>query len=74
MPPDAIAHFFCYFECFVLTIQLPQHYTCKTKHHFPYTIVPAPTERKQLHESGNSTHEPETILNTNFSLSQTIKL
>jgi len=22
-------------------MQLPQHYTCKTKQHFPYTIVPA---------------------------------
>jgi len=27
-------------------MQFSQHYTCKTKHHFPYTIVPAPHERK----------------------------
>jgi len=29
-------------------MQLPQHCTCKSKYRFPYTIVPAPHERKQL--------------------------
>jgi len=29
-------------------MQLPQHCTCKSKHYFPYTIVPASYERKQL--------------------------
>jgi len=32
-------------------MQLPQHYTRKRKHHFPYTIMPAPHERIQLHKS-----------------------
>jgi len=35
----------------VLTMQLPQHSTCKSKHHFTYTSVPDPRERKQLHET-----------------------
>jgi len=48
---DAITHVYCYVEYSVLTMQLPQHGTCKTKHHFPYTIVPDPHERKQFHES-----------------------
>jgi len=48
---DAITHVYCYIEYSVLTMQLPQHHTCKTKNHFPYTIVPNPHERKQLHES-----------------------
>jgi len=43
----------------VLIMQLPQHCTCKTKHHFPFTIVPTPHERKQLHESEYNSHESE---------------
>ena len=38
-------------EYSVLTMQLPQHSTCETKCNFPYTILPAPHERKQLNES-----------------------
>jgi len=37
---DAITNVYCYAEYSVLTMQLPQHCTCKTKHHFPYTILP----------------------------------
>ena len=37
--------------CRIFCMQLPQHCTCKTKHHFPYTTVLAPHERTQLHES-----------------------
>jgi len=57
MPLDAIAHLHCCVEYSVLTMQLPQHYTCKTKRHFPYTVVPAPHERKKLHESEYNSHE-----------------
>jgi len=32
----------------VLTMKLPQHCKCKSKHHFPYTIVPVSHEQKQL--------------------------
>jgi len=39
---------YCYVENSVLTMQLPQHCTCKSKYHFPYTIVPGSHERKQL--------------------------
>jgi len=44
----------------------PQHYTCKMKHHFPYTIVPGTHKRKQLHESENNSHESELVLNHEF--------
>ena len=54
----------------VLTMQLPQHSTCKSKHHFPYTIVPDPRERKQLHESEYNSHESEMIATTNSILTQ----
>jgi len=37
---DAITHVCWYVEYSVLTMQLTQHCTCKSKHHFPYTIVP----------------------------------
>jgi len=50
-PLDAIAHLYCCFKYSVLTMQLSQHYTFKTKRHFPCTIVPDPHERKQLNES-----------------------
>jgi len=30
------------------TMQLPQHYTCKTKHHFLHTIVPNPQTKTAL--------------------------
>jgi len=54
---DEISHMYCYVEYSVPTMQLPQHYTCKTKHHFPYTAVPTPHEWKQLHESECNSHE-----------------
>jgi len=58
----------------VLNKQLPQHYTltCKTKHHFPYTIVPvpAPHEQKQRHESVNNSHESEMVPTKNVILTQ----
>jgi len=50
-PLNAVAHLHCNVEYSVLTMQLPQHYTRKTKHHLPYTIVAVSIERKQLHES-----------------------
>jgi len=37
-------------------MQLPQHYTCKKKHHFPYTILPTSHARKQLFESEYTAH------------------
>jgi len=45
----------------MLIMQLPQHCTCKSKHHFPYTIVPAQHDRKQLHESEYNSHESEMV-------------
>jgi len=50
---------YCYVEYSELTMQLPQHCTYKTKRHIPYTIVPVPHERKQLHESEYNSHESE---------------
>jgi len=50
-----------YIEYSVLTKQLPQHHTCRTKQHFPYTIVSTPQERKQLHRSEYNWHESETV-------------
>jgi len=58
---DAITHVYCFVECPGLTMQLPQHCTCKTKHHFPYTISPTPHERKQLHKSEYNSHEREVV-------------
>jgi len=43
----------CYVKYHVLTTQLLQHCICKTQLRFPYTIVPAPHERKQLHVSSS---------------------
>jgi len=40
------------------------------KYHFPYTIVPAPHGRKQLHESEHNSHESETVPTTNSILTQ----
>jgi len=48
MTVDAITHVYCCVDVSVLSMQLPQHYTCKSKHRFPYKIVPASHERKQL--------------------------
>jgi len=45
---DAVTHAYCSVENSVLTMQLPHHCTCESKHHLPYTIVPASHERKQL--------------------------
>jgi len=67
---DAITHVSYFVEYSVLTMQLPQHYTCKTKHHFPYTIVPTPHERKQLYESEYNARESEIVLTTNSNLTQ----
>jgi len=58
---DAITHVYCYVEYSVLTMQRPQHCTCETKHHFPFTIVPASHERKELHESEYNPHESEMV-------------
>jgi len=54
------SHVYCYAEYSVLTMQLPQHCVCKTKRHFPYTIVPTPHERK-LYESEYNSHESEMV-------------
>jgi len=52
-------------------MQLPQDYTCKTKQNFPYTIVPALYERKQLHESKTiNSHESEMVPTSNSILTQ----
>ena len=67
---DAITHVYCYVAFSVLTMQLPQHWTCKTKRYFPYTIVPTPYERKQLHESEYNSHESEMVPTTNSILTQ----
>ena len=61
---DAITHVYGYVEYSVLTMQLPQYCTCKTKH-FLYTIVPTPHQRKQLHESEYNSHESKMVPNTN---------
>jgi len=39
---------YSYVKNSVLTMQLPQHCSCKSKKRFPYTVVPASHERKQL--------------------------
>jgi len=39
-------------------------------HHFPYTIVPAPHEQKQLHESEYNSHESEMVPTTDSILTQ----
>jgi len=39
---------YSYVDNSVLTVQLPEHCTCKTKHHFPYTIVLAPIWTKRV--------------------------
>jgi len=67
---DVIAHLYCYVDDSVLTTQLPQDYTCKTKHNFPYTIVSAPYEAKQLHECGNNSRESAMVPTTNSVLTQ----
>jgi len=54
----------------VLTMQLPQHSTCKSKHHFPYTIKSDPRERKQLHESANNSHESTMVPTKNSIVTQ----
>ena len=54
----------------VLTMQLPQHSTCKLKQHFSYTIVSDPRERKQLHENEYNSHESEMVPTTNSILTQ----
>jgi len=67
---DAITHVYCYVEYSVLTMQLPQHCTCKTKQYFAYIIVPTPHERKMLHESEYNSHENEMFPTTNSILTQ----
>jgi len=67
---DAITHVYCYVEYSVLAMQFPQHCTCETKHHFPYTILPAPHERKQLHESEYNSHDSEMFSTANSILTQ----
>ena len=67
---DATTHVYCHVEYYVLTMQLPQHCTCKTKHYFAYIIVPAPHERKKLHESEHNSHESEMFPTTNSILTQ----
>jgi len=64
MPRKVLAPL-CYVEYSVLTMQIPQHCTCKRKHHYLYTIVPTKHERKQLHESENDSHESEMVSTTN---------
>ena len=51
-------------------MQLPQHCRCENKHHFPYTIVSTPHERKKLHESEYNSHESELVPTTNLILTQ----
>jgi len=67
---DAITHVYCYVEFSVLTMQLPRHCTCETRHHFPCTIVPTPHERKQPHEREYNSHENEMVPTTNSILTQ----
>jgi len=54
----------------LLTMQLSQNCTCETKHHFPYTIMPTPHERKQHHESEYNSHESAMVPSTNSILTQ----
>jgi len=54
----------------VLTKQLPQHSTCKSKNYFSYTIVSDPRERKQLHENEYNSHESEMVPTMNSILTQ----
>ena len=54
----------------VLTMQLPQHSTCESKHHFACKIVPDPGVRKQLHETEYNSLGSEMILTTNSNLIQ----
>jgi len=56
-----ITHVYCYVEYSVLIVQLPQHCTCKTKHHIPYAFVPIPNERKQFHENECNSHESSMV-------------
>jgi len=51
-------------------MQLPQHYTFKTNHDFPDTIMPTPHERKQLHKSKYNSRESEMVPTTNSILTQ----
>jgi len=51
---DAITHVYCYVEYSVLTVILPQHCTCKTKHHFP-------TQLCRTHMNKNSSMKVYTI-------------
>ena len=69
---NAIRHVYCFVEYSVLTMQLPQHWSWKTKHHFPYTIVPTLQEWKQLHERDHSSHESEMFPTTNPTLIKVI--
>jgi len=62
---DAITDVYCHVENSLLTMQLPQHFIRKSKHHFPYIIVPTPHERKQLNESAYNSHESEIVRTTN---------
>jgi len=45
-------------------------YTCETIHHFPYTIMPTPDERKQLQESEFNSHGSKMVPTTNSILTQ----
>jgi len=54
---DAVTHMCTAMSNSVLTMQLSQHCTCKSKDYFPCTIVPALRERKQLSESEYNSHE-----------------
>ena len=65
-----ITQVYFYVQYSVLPLQLPQHCACETKHHFPYTVVPIPRGRKQLHESEYNSHELEMFPTTNSILTQ----
>jgi len=58
---DEITQVYCYAEYSVLTMQLPQHCTSEMRHNLPYTIMPSPHERKQLHESQYNSHQARTF-------------
>jgi len=65
---DAITHVYCSVEYSVLTMQLPQQCTCKTKHFFRTQLCRP--HMKQLHESDYNSHESEMFPTTNFILIQ----
>jgi len=71
MPLDGIGHLYCCVEYSVLTTQLSQHYTYKSKHHFRrlhnYT---GHTWTKTAARKGKNSHESETLPTTNSILTQ----